>query len=55
MADERETEEELTAHINAALRSEAVRTAEDAAEDEALEAWLNEAGRRAWDSVDWKE
>jgi metal-responsive CopG/Arc/MetJ family transcriptional regulator len=55
LVDEQETEQELTAQINAVLGSEAARTAEDVAEDEALEAWLNEAGRRTWDSVEWRE
>jgi hypothetical protein len=55
LVDEQESDEELTAQINAALANEAIRTAEDAAENEALEAWLNEAGRRTWDAVEWKE
>ncbi len=55
LVDEQESAEELTAQINAVLANEAVRTAEHAAEDEALDAWLNEAGRRTWDSVEWKE
>jgi metal-responsive CopG/Arc/MetJ family transcriptional regulator len=56
LVDERESDEELTAQINAALANEAAaRTAEQAAEDEALESWLNEAGRRNWDAVEWKE
>ena len=54
--DEQESDEELTAQINAVLADEAVSsTPEQVAGDEALEAWLNEAGRRAWDMVEWKE
>jgi metal-responsive CopG/Arc/MetJ family transcriptional regulator len=56
LTDEPPGTEELRARIDAALASEAsARTAEQAAEDEALEAWLDEAGRRAWDAVEWKE
>lgn len=55
LVDEQESDEELTEQINAVLASEAVQTAEDAAEDQALQAWLDEAGRRAWESVEWKE
>lgn len=56
LVDEHESDEELTAEINAVLASEAVgRTSEQAAEDETLEAWLAEAGRRSWDTVEWKE
>jgi hypothetical protein len=55
LVDEHESDEELTAQINAVLASEATRSVDDVAEDQALEAWLNEAGRRAWDSVEWKE
>ncbi len=56
LVDEQESDEELTAQINAALASEArTRTADQAAEDQALEAWLNEAGRRSWDAVEWRE
>jgi hypothetical protein len=55
LVDEHESDEELTAQINAVLASEATRTVDDVAEDEALEAWLNKAGRRAWDSVERKE
>ncbi len=55
LVDEQESDDELTAQIDTVLASEASRTAEDAAEDEALEAWLNEAGRRTWDSDEWKE
>ena len=56
LVDEQESDEELTAQINAVLADEAVSsTPEHVAEDEALEAWLNEAGRRAWDTVEWKE
>ena len=53
--DEQESDEELTAQINAVLAREAAsRTPVEIAEDEALEAWLDEAGRRAWDAVEWK-
>ena len=56
LVDEQESDEELTAQINAVLADEAVSsTPEQVAGDEALEAWLNEAGRRAWDMVEWKE
>jgi|SRR5215472_1827377 len=55
LVDEQDSAEDLTAEINAVLAHEEVRTADDAAEDEALEAWLNEAGRRTWGSVEWKE
>lgn len=56
LVDEHESDEELTAEINAVLASEAVgRTSEQAAEDETLEAWLAEAGRRSWNTVEWKE
>jgi hypothetical protein len=56
LADERENDQDLTALINSVLADEAAtRTPEQAAEDEALEAWLDEAGRRSWDSVEWKE
>lgn len=56
LVDEQESDEELTEQINAALADEAAsRTPEHVAEDDALEAWLNEAGRRAWDVVEWKE
>src|SRR5262249_20427893 len=54
LVDEQETNEELTAQLNAVLADEAVRTEEDRAEDEALEVWLSEGGRRTWDSVEWK-
>jgi metal-responsive CopG/Arc/MetJ family transcriptional regulator len=50
LVDEQETDEELTAQINAVLATEA-----DLVEDKALDAWLAEAGRRTWDSVEWKE
>ncbi len=54
--DEQESDEDLTAQINAALAAEAAScTPEQAAEDKALEAWLNEAGRRTWDAVEWTE
>jgi hypothetical protein len=53
--DEHDSDEDLTALMNAVLANEAAaRTREQAAEDEALEAWLDEAGRRAWDAVEWK-
>lgn len=56
LVDEQETDEELTAQINAVLADEAVSsTPEQVAEDEVLEAWLTEAGRRALDMVEWKE
>ena len=56
LVDEQEGDDELTAEINAVLAGEArARTAEQAAEDQALEAWLAEAGRRTWDAVEWKE
>jgi hypothetical protein len=56
LVDEQESDEDLTAQINAVLADEvASRTPEHAAEDEALEAWLDEAGRRTWDAVEWKE
>jgi len=55
LVDEQESDEELTAQLNAVLADEAVRTEDDRAEDEALKAWLSEAGRRTWDSVEWKE
>ena len=47
------SDKELTAQINAVLASEALQSADEATEDEALEAWLNEAGRRTWDSAEW--
>ena len=54
--DEQESDEELTAQVNAVLADEAAsRSPEQVAEEEALEAWLNKAGRRAWDMVEWKE
>ena len=46
LVDEQEGDEELTAEINAVLASEATRTADETAEDEALDAWLSETGRR---------
>jgi hypothetical protein len=56
LVDEGESDEDLTAVINEVLSSEAAgRTPEQAAEDEALEAWLDEAGRRTWDAAEWKE
>ena len=56
LVDERESDDELTAQINAALAAEvSVRTPEQLAEDEALEAWLGAADRRTWDAVEWKE
>lgn len=56
LVDERESDEELTAEINAVLASETSNlTSEQAAEDEALEAWFAEAGRRTWNAVEWKE
>ena len=56
LIDERETDEDLAALINAALADEALGlTSEQTAEDKALEAWLDEAGRREWDAVEWKE
>jgi metal-responsive CopG/Arc/MetJ family transcriptional regulator len=56
LVDEQESDEELTAQINAALADEAAsQTPEQAAENEALEAWLNETGRRSWDGIEWKE
>ena len=56
LIDERESDEELTAEINAVLASEGSGPrSEQAAEDQALEAWLAESGRRAWDAVEWKE
>jgi hypothetical protein len=56
LVDEQENDEELTAQINAALAAEAAtRSADEAGEDEALERWLHEAGRRIWDSIEWKE
>jgi metal-responsive CopG/Arc/MetJ family transcriptional regulator len=56
LVDEQESDEELTAQINAALAIEAaLRTPEQATEDEALAAWLDQAGRQSWDSVEWKE
>lgn len=56
LVDEQESDEELTAQINLVLANEAVSsTPEQVAEDDALEAWLTEAGRRALDMVEWKE
>jgi hypothetical protein len=56
LVDEGESDEDLTAVINEVLANEAAgRTREQAAEDEALEAWLDEAGRRTWDAVEWKK
>jgi metal-responsive CopG/Arc/MetJ family transcriptional regulator len=56
LVDERESDDELTAAINAALANEAAaRAPEQEAEDQALDAWLDEAGRRGWESVEWKE
>lgn len=55
LVDEQESDEELTAQINAVLANEAVRTPEEVAEEEALRDWLAESGRRSWDSVEWKE
>jgi metal-responsive CopG/Arc/MetJ family transcriptional regulator len=56
LADEQESDQDLTALINSVLADEAaVRTPEQAAEDESLEAWLDEAGRRSWASVEWKQ
>ena len=55
LVDEQEGDEELTAQINAALAAEAAESFDDAAEDRALEAWLQKAGRPAWDTVEWKE
>ena len=56
LVDERESEDDLTAAINEALANEvSTLTPEQAAEDEALEAWLDVAGRRTWRDVEWKE
>lgn len=56
LADERESDEDITALINEVLaRETAGRTREQEAEDAALEAWLDETGRRAWDEVEWRE
>lgn len=56
LQDEPESDADLTAEINNALAGEArARTPDQVAEDEALEAWLDASGRRAWDAVEWKE
>jgi metal-responsive CopG/Arc/MetJ family transcriptional regulator len=56
LVDEQETDEDLTTQINAVLADEkASRTPAEVTEDEALEAWLNEAGRRTWDAIEWNE
>jgi len=56
LVDERESDEQLTDEINAVLARESdARTPENLAEEEALAAWLNEAGRRSWDAIEWKE
>ena len=56
LVDEQESDDDLTAAINGVLAAEAaMRTPEQVAEDEALEAWLDAAGRRTWDAVEWKE
>lgn len=56
LVGEQESDEELTARINTVLADEAAtRTAEHRAEDESLEAWLTQAGRREWDAVEWEE
>lgn len=56
LEDEQESDEDLTAEINAVLAGEAAaRTPEQASEDDALDAWLDAAGRRTWDAVEWKE
>jgi len=56
LEDEQESDAELAAAINEALANEAAsRTPEQVAEDEALEAWLDHAGRRTWDAIEWKE
>ena len=53
LVDERESEDDLTAAINEALANEvSTLTSEQAAEDEALEAWLDAAGRRTWRDVE---
>jgi len=55
LIDERESDDELTAEINAVLASEGSGPRSEQAEDQALEGWLVQAGRRAWDAVEWKE
>jgi metal-responsive CopG/Arc/MetJ family transcriptional regulator len=55
LVDEQEGDEELMAQVNSALAAEADESVDDAAEDTALEAWLQKAGRRTWDTVEWKE
>lgn len=55
LVDEQEGEEELTAQLNAVLAAEAAQGSDDAAEDAALEVWLQKAGERTWDAVEWKE
>ena len=55
LIDERESDEELTAEINAVLASERSGPVSEQAEDQALEAWLAEADRRDWDAIEWKE
>jgi metal-responsive CopG/Arc/MetJ family transcriptional regulator len=56
LADDLESDEEFAARMNAVLADEGSgRTPEQIAEDRALEAWLDEAARRAWDEVEWKE
>ena len=46
------TEEDLLSRINASLAAEEAQSSGDAAEDEALEAWLNVAGLREWTSIE---
>lgn len=55
LVEEQEGDDDLAAQINAALAAESAQTADDSAEDEALEAWLQEAGRRTRNAVEWKE
>lgn len=56
LVDEQESDDDLTAAMNEALANEAsTLTPEQAAEEEALETWLDAAGRRTWDDVEWKE
>jgi metal-responsive CopG/Arc/MetJ family transcriptional regulator len=55
LVEERESNEDLTALLDAVLAREATASApEQAAEDKALEAWLDKAGRNTWDAVGWK-
>ena len=52
----RMSDDGLRTLIDAAPACEASgQTPEQAAEDEALEAWLMEAGRCSWDAVEWTE